>query len=99
MEVSITRPMPPKSSGASATGAAGDFPTSTYRNSEYTSGRASTYAEQGPRSSDSGRETASQRQTEMKLMAMEPSDDLPPERVQDYKGRIRVRGDNLMYEP
>ncbi|POM67657.1 Cell 5A endo-1,4-betaglucanase, partial [Phytophthora palmivora] len=30
------------------------------------------------------------RQTEMKLMAMEPSDSQAPERIQDYKGRIRT---------
>ncbi|RLN50302.1 hypothetical protein BBJ29_008520 [Phytophthora kernoviae] len=32
----------------------------------------------------------SQRQTEMKLMAMEPSDTMPPEQTRDYKGRIRT---------
>jgi hypothetical protein len=98
MEVSVARPMPPKSSTSSAGG--GDPPSSTFHNSEYTTGRASAYAE-GPRSSDSGQEPTSQRQTEMKLMAMELGDDLPPERVQDYKGRIRVRDKkyNVLGEP
>ncbi|KAF1795532.1 Glycoside hydrolase superfamily [Phytophthora cactorum] len=61
----------PKSTSTAADST--DPPTNTFRNSEYTSGRASTYMEQGP-GSESGRETMSQRQTEMKLMAMEPSD-------------------------
>ncbi|GLD96893.1 hypothetical protein PINS_up005576 [Pythium insidiosum] len=29
------------------------------------------------------------RQTEMKIMAMEPEEGAPPERKKDYKGRIR----------
>ncbi|KAF1795577.1 Glycoside hydrolase superfamily [Phytophthora cactorum] len=66
----VVRPMPKSTSTAADST---DPPTNTFRNSEYTSGRASTYMEQGP-GSESGRETMSQRQTEMKLMAMEPSD-------------------------
>ncbi|KUF82574.1 Sulfate Permease (SulP) Family [Phytophthora nicotianae] len=93
MEVSVVRPIP---KSTSATADSTDPPATTFRNSEYTSGRASAYMEQGP-ISESGRETMSQRQTEMKLMALEPSDNLPPERVQDYKGRIRTwRGIILM---
>ncbi|KAG1685054.1 hypothetical protein DVH05_009745 [Phytophthora capsici] len=89
MEVSVVRPMP-KPSGTPPASADDSPPTHTYRNSEYTSGRASTYLDHGTGSDDSSRETFSQRQTEMKLMAMEPSDNLAPERVQDYKGRIRT---------
>ncbi|ETP34440.1 hypothetical protein F442_17255 [Phytophthora nicotianae P10297] len=96
MEVSVVRPIPKSSGATSATADSTDPPATTFRNSEYTSGRASAYMEQGP-ISESGRETMSQRQTEMKLMALEPSDNLPPERVQDYKGRIRTwRGIILM---
>nr|ABG80550.1 cell 5A endo-1,4-betaglucanase [Phytophthora ramorum]ABG80551.1 cell 5A endo-1,4-betaglucanase [Phytophthora ramorum] len=89
MEVRIVRPMPPKSSDIpSETGDDADRPSS-YRNTEYTSGRASAYA--AGDGSDSGRETMmSSRQTEMKLMAMDLSDGAVPERVQDYKGRIRT---------
>ncbi|KAH7462619.1 uncharacterized protein KRP23_13637 [Phytophthora ramorum] len=89
MEVRIVRPMPPKSSDVpSETGDDADRPSS-YRNTEYTSGRASAYA--AGDGSDSGRETMmSSRQTEMKLMAMDLSDGAVPERVQDYKGRIRT---------
>ncbi|KAE9309820.1 hypothetical protein PF008_g20596 [Phytophthora fragariae] len=102
MEVSVVRPMPPKSSGASSVGVTlggelgNDPPSTSYRNSEYTSDRASAYAD---RTSDYGRDTMtmSQRQTEMKLMAMDPNEGSPPERVQDYKGRIRTwRGLILM---
>uniref|UniRef100_H3H964 Glycoside hydrolase family 5 domain-containing protein n=1 Tax=Phytophthora ramorum TaxID=164328 RepID=H3H964_PHYRM len=75
MEVRIVRPMPPKSSDIpSETGDDADRPSS-YRNTEYTSGRASAYA--AGDGSDSGRETMmSSRQTEMKLMAMDLSDGL-----------------------
>ncbi|KAF4041921.1 Cellulase (glycosyl hydrolase family 5) [Phytophthora infestans] len=97
MEVSVVRPMPRSSSTTPAATDSTDPPSNTFRNSEYTSGRASTYIDQGP-GSESGRDTMSLRQTEMKLMALEPSDMSTPERVQDYKGRIRTwRGIILLF--
>ncbi|RLN93736.1 hypothetical protein BBJ28_00014093 [Nothophytophthora sp. Chile5] len=74
-------------------------PSSTFRNSEYTSAQQSAYLDstQGTHSVDSGGRDSSlsgpgsqQRQTEMKLMAVEPSDGAPPEQKRDYKGRIRT---------
>ncbi|RLN50301.1 hypothetical protein BBJ29_008521 [Phytophthora kernoviae] len=82
----ISRPMPASSSGAPA----------TYRNSEFS--RPSN-VEASYRQTESGGQRegsmygygpGSQRQTEMKLLAVEPELGLPPERTQDYKGRIRT---------
>ncbi|KAG2507328.1 hypothetical protein JM18_009309 [Phytophthora kernoviae] len=82
----ISRPMPASSSGAPA----------TYRNSEFS--RPSN-VEASYRQTESGGQRegsmygygpGGQRQTEMKLLAVEPELGLPPERTQDYKGRIRT---------
>ncbi|RLN91773.1 hypothetical protein BBJ28_00019923 [Nothophytophthora sp. Chile5] len=87
-----------KAAGSPIEDAAGP-PSSTFRNSEYTSAQQSAYRDstQGTHSVDSGGRDSSlygpgsqQRQTEMKLMAMEPSDSAPPEQKRDYKGRIRT---------
>ncbi|ETM36617.1 hypothetical protein L914_16741, partial [Phytophthora nicotianae] len=80
----ISRPMVGSMSGAPVSG-------STFRNSEYTreAMESSRLTESG------GRESAmygpgGQRQTEMKLMAVEPDLGAAPERTKDYKGRIRT---------
>ncbi|KAL8017666.1 putative glycoside hydrolase, family 5, glycoside hydrolase superfamily [Plasmopara halstedii] len=90
MEISVVRPLP-ESYGVitTATTNVSDAPTQTYRNTELTSGRANAYIDQGT-GFDSGHDTKTQRQTEMKLMALGPSDVESLERVQDYKGRIRT---------
>ncbi|GMF40851.1 unnamed protein product [Phytophthora fragariaefolia] len=61
--------------------------TPTYRNSEYTIGQANAYA---GRLSESGQESVSHQQTEMKLKAVESGNEFPSERVVNYKGRIRT---------
>ncbi|OWZ14808.1 Cell 5A endo-1,4-betaglucanase [Phytophthora megakarya] len=86
MEISVVRPMP-KSASSGAAGDSDGPPSQTFRNSEFTSTRASTYLEGA---SEANRDSMAPRQTEMKLMAMEPSDGQAPERIQDYKGRIRT---------
>ncbi|RLN70951.1 hypothetical protein BBJ28_00012120, partial [Nothophytophthora sp. Chile5] len=78
----ISRPMP-------------DAPGSTYRNSEYSSGGHSVNLEasyDGRNTESGGRNSlmGGQRQTEMKLTALEPDAGTPPERSKDYKGRIRT---------
>lgn len=86
----MVRPLPKsKEAIVTAIGKDSDVPAQTYRNSELTSARASTYIERGS-GYDSGSEKVNYRQTEMKLMAMELSDVNPSERAQDYKGRIRT---------
>nr|ABJ97449.1 cell 5A endo-1,4-betaglucanase [Phytophthora sojae]ABJ97450.1 cell 5A endo-1,4-betaglucanase [Phytophthora sojae] len=62
-------------------------PSPTYRNSEYTMGQVHAFAD---RMSDSGPEFATQRQTELKIKALDLGGDLPLERVKNYKGRIRT---------
>ncbi|KAH7462620.1 uncharacterized protein KRP23_13638 [Phytophthora ramorum] len=67
--------------------ASGDIGSS--RTSDFSSGNFSMHLDssQGPRLSAT---SGGQRQTEMKLLAMEPDLGLPAERSKDYKGRIRT---------
>ncbi|KAF4315036.1 hypothetical protein G195_011449, partial [Phytophthora kernoviae 00238/432] len=70
----------------------------SYSNSEYSSGRFSTHVDSltVPNFAESGGRVSSsygpggQRQTEMKLLAAGIDDSHPPERKEDYKGRIRT---------
>ncbi|GMF28500.1 unnamed protein product [Phytophthora lilii] len=71
--------------------------TVSNQTSEYSSGNFSSHlnVSQGPRLTDSIRRDSGYgvggiRQTEMKLKVAEIDHDLPPERMKDYKGRIRV---------
>ncbi|KAL4155533.1 hypothetical protein PRNP1_007643 [Phytophthora ramorum] len=67
--------------------ASGDIASS--RTSDFSSGNFSMHLDssQGPRLSAT---SGGQRQTEMKLLAIEPDLGLPAERSKDYKGRIRT---------
>ncbi|KAL3661680.1 hypothetical protein V7S43_013439 [Phytophthora oleae] len=82
----ISRPMVGNTSGAPVSG-------STFRNSEYTheAMESSRLTDSGIRESSMyGYGPGGQRQTEMKLLAVEPDLGAAPERKQDYKGRIRT---------
>uniref|UniRef100_H3H100 Glycoside hydrolase family 5 domain-containing protein n=1 Tax=Phytophthora ramorum TaxID=164328 RepID=H3H100_PHYRM len=82
----ISRPMVGSMSGAPVSG-------STYRNSEFTREAMDSsmrLTESGGQRDSSTYGPGGQRQTEMKLLAVEPDLGMPPERTKDYKGRIRT---------
>ncbi|KAE9350034.1 hypothetical protein PF008_g6646 [Phytophthora fragariae] len=88
MEVIESDVLLESSKAASFPSGAEDPPSPTYRNSEFTMNQAGAFVE---RMSDFGQDPVTQRQTEMmKIKVMDLGGDLPPERVKDYKGRIRT---------